>query len=364
MIAIDRFGRTPDGQEAHVFTLTSPDCGVEVRLSDFGATVLGITCPDRTGEPADIVLGFGELAGYAGVNAACYGGTIGSVANRTEGASVEVAGEVWHLEPNEGENNLHTSLGHGFHKRLWSATVDEAANAVTFSCMLAHGELGLPGERTATVRYELTGSTLTLTQRCETDRPTFANMTNHTYFNLAGHGSGTVEDQMVTIEAASYLPIREDSVTTGAVEPVTGTPFDLRYGKRLGEGLGSEDEQIRLGRGYDHCFCVDGFEPGAAPRRALAAEDSASGRALEVFITQPGIQLYTGNWLDDEPVKDGGAYGPRAGFAVEPEYYPNGMHHADWPQPICTPEHPYEETIVYRFGTTETLGAQEAHVEG
>ena len=96
----------------------------------------------------------------------------------------------------------------------------------------------------------------------------------------------------------------------------------------------------------------------------LVAEDSASGRALEVFITQPGIQLYTGNWLDDEPVKDGGAYGPRAGFAVEPEYYPNGMHHADWPQPICTPEHPYEETIVYRFGTTETLGAQEAHVEG
>ncbi len=353
MITIDSFGTAPDGTPAHVYTLANGP--VTVRLSDFGATILGIDAPDAAGNSADIVLGFASIDGYAGTNAACYGATIGPVANRTDRAEVTIAGTSWHLAANEGENNLHSDLEHGLHKRVWEAAVDEGTCRVTFACHLAHGELGLPGERTFTATYELASDgTLALTYRCETDQPTFVNMTNHTYFNLAGHASGDVRAQEATVHANHYLPVREDSVSEGTIESVLGTPFDLRCGAALGTGIDAHDNvQIARGRGYDHCFCIDGFEPDAASRPALEARDPASGRTLAISITQPGAHLYTGNWLDDgaDLAKDGTTYGPQAGFAFEPEYYPDGMHHADWPQPVCTPEHPYEETIMYRFGT-------------
>ena len=149
-----------------------------------------------------------------------------------------------------------------------------------------------------------------------------------------------------------YLPVREDSVSAGEIAPVEGTPFDLAAGVALGSGLDADDVQIARGHGYDHCLCIFGFEPGAAPRPALDAVDPASGRTLSICITHPGAHLYTGNWLGDGPAltKDGATYGPQAGFAFEPEYYPDGVHHPAWPQPVCTPDHPYEESIVYRFG--------------
>ena len=177
-------------------------------------------------------------------------------------------------------------------------------------------------------------------------------MTNHSYFNLAGHDSGQVDDQLVRIDANSYLPVREDSVSTGEVLDVTGTPFDFRKMHQLGELITQVDEQLRRARGYDHCLCIDGFERGAAPRHALHAEDPTSGRTLDVAITAPGAHLYTGNWLDDAQAKDGASYTPRCGFAFEPEYYPDAVHHPAWDQPVCTPNAPYRERIVYRFSTT------------
>lgn len=352
MIEVSSFGTAAGGTPVCAYTLTAANAPVSVRVMDFGATILGITCPDAQGNVADIVLGFDALEGYFD-NPACYGATIGPVANRTAGASLDIAGETWHLVANEGPNNLHTDLVHGLHKRVWDAAVDEGANRVTFTCRLAHGELGLPGERTVTATYTLDADgALTLTYRVDTDRPTYANITNHTYFNLAGHAAGSVRDQRIAVHAVRYLPVREDSVSAGEIAPVEGTPFDLAADVALGSGLDADDVQIARGHGYDHCLCVFGFEPGAAPRPALDAVDPASGRTLSICITHPGAHLYTGNWLGDGPAltKDGATYGPQAGFAFEPEYYPDGVHHPAWPQPVCTPDHPYEESIVYRFG--------------
>lgn len=349
------FGTLPSGERAHVYTLENG--GVTVRVSDFGATLLGIDVPDARGEVADVVLGFADLAGYAGVNDAFYGATVAPVANRTAGAEVEVAGTVYHLIKNDSEvNNLHTDKVHGLHKRVWRAEASEdgegGAKRVAFEIDIADGDFGLPGNRRVSAAYELSADgELTLSYRMDTDAPTFANITNHGYFNLAGHASGSVEGQLVQIDAERFVPIDGTSIPTGELRQVAGTPFDFRAPHAIGERIAVDDEQLKNARGYDHCFCVDGYEPDAAPRHALHAEDPASGRALDVYVTTPGIQLYTGNWLDDPDAKDGAAYTARSGFAVEPEFYPDCAHHAAWPQPVCTPDHPFTSTIRYRFST-------------
>ena len=183
---------------------------------------------------------------------------------------------------------------------------------MTFTCRPRPWRARAAGERTVTATYTLDADgALTLTYRVDTDRPTYANITNHTYFNLAGHAAGSVRDQRVAVHAVRYLPVREDSVSEGEIAPVKGTPFDLAAGAALGSGLDADDVQIERGHGYDHCLCVFGFEPGAAPRPALDAVDPASGRTLSICITHPGAHLYTGNWLGDGPAltKDGATYG-------------------------------------------------------
>ena len=151
--------------------------------------------------------------------------------------------------------------------------------------------------------------------------------------------------------ATRFVPVSDTLIPTGELAPVAGTPFDFTEPHALGERVEADCDQIRFARGYDHCLCIDGYEPGAAPRHALTATDPASGRVLDVLVTDPGVQLYTGNWLGDRAVKDGADYSPRAGFAVEPEFYPDCAHHEAWPQPACDPEHPFVSTIVYRFST-------------
>ena len=358
MVEVSVFGVAPSGEEAHAYTLSRG--AARVRVSDFGATLLGVEVPDRAGEPADVVLGYADVSGYAGVNGACYGGVIGPVANRTDRAEVPLGEKVYHLPGNDGPglaNNLHSDLERGLHKRLWRASVDEDACSVSFSCELSDGELGLPGNRELTAVYTLSSdergaAVLRLDLGCESDAPTYVNMTNHAYFNLAGHAAGDVLSQVVSIDAGSFLPVREDSVSDGEVRPVAGTPFDFGSPKALGADIEEDCEQLRRARGYDHCFCVRGYEAGAAPRHAMRLEDPESGRSLDILITMPGAHLYTGNWCDDaEGVKDGASYRPRDGVAFEPEFYPDFPHHPEWDQPVCEPGRPYAQTIVYRFST-------------
>lgn len=356
---VSSFGTTPAGAEAHVYTLRSEHA--RVRVSDFGAALVGIEVPDRDGTMADVLLGFASVEGYAGENGACYGGVIGPMANRTDRAEVPIDGVVYHLPGNDGphdENNLHSDLARGLHKRLWEVGSTEGDEALRLSCALADGELGLPGNRTFTASYDLSEPEdgvveLRIGFGCTTDARTYVNMTSHAYVNLAGHDAGSVLDEVVSVDADAFLPLREDSVSEGEVRDVTGTPFDFRAPKALGADIEAGCEQLARARGYDHCLCVRGWEPGGEPRHAMRAEDPASGRALDVLITMPGAHLYTGNWLaDDAPLtKDGASYRPRHGLAFEPEFYPDAPHHPDWPQPVCEPGRPYSQTIVYRFST-------------
>lgn len=356
MADIKRFGKTDDGTDASVYTLS---CGeVTARVTDFGATLLSLCAPDREGRQADVVLGFDRLDGYFD-NPACYGATIGPSANRTDQGQITIGGTTYQMPRNDGpdsRNNLHTDLAHGLHKRVWDADAAEGGTSVSFSTDLADGELGLPGNRHFTANFSLApaaegGVALTVGYACESDAPTFVNMTNHTYWNLAGHDSGLALAQMVSVNASRYLPLRDDNVSAGEVADVSGTPFDFRRPKTLGRDIKLEDAQLAQGRGYDHCLCVDGYERGAAPRHALSAEDLACGRTLDIYITTPGAHLYTGNWLDDADAKHGATYTPRCGFAFEPEFWPDNMHHADWAHPVCEPAHPYSQTIVYRFSS-------------
>ena len=355
MVEREEHGTLADGTRVAAWALAAG--AARVRVSEFGATLLSAVVPDARGRLADVVLGYGDLADYAGENPSFYGGTMGPVANRTDRAEVPLAGRVWHLPANDGptgENNLHTDLARGLHKRLWR-TAEAGGDAVTLALELADGEYGLPGSRSLTARFSLVeepgGARLTVRYEVSSDAPTYVNPTCHAYFNLAGHDAGSVAGHVVSVAADAYLPIREDSVPTGEVRDVTGTPFDLREPRALGDVLASDDEQLRRGRGLDHCLCVRGWEPGGAPRPALSAWEPASGRTLEVLVTTPGAQLYTGNWLDDPRAKDGAAYGPRAGFAFEPELYPDSAHHPAWPWEPCAPGRPYVSEIVYRFGT-------------
>lgn len=349
------FGSAPDGTPVSTFELSC--AGACVRVMDFGATVTGITLPGKDGTVADVLLGFDRLDGYFD-NPACYGATIGPSANRTDKGQVTIDGTVYQMAQNDGPdraNNLHTDLDHGLHKRVWDSALDVDTNSVTFTCELADGELGLPGNRHFTVSYTLvvgaTGAAeLHVEQACETDADTFVNMTNHSYFNLAGHDSGSVLDHEVVIDAESYLPQRADNVSSGEIRPVAGTPFDFRAPKPLGLDIDADDEQLEIARGYDHCFCIDGYQANAPVRHALRMKDPTSRRTLDIFITAPGAHLYTGNWLDDTGTKDGAIYRPRDGVAFEPEFWPDNNHHADWEHPVCTTDHPWHSSIVYRFG--------------
>lgn len=349
-----------------------------VRVSNYGATLLSIETPDVHGDYDDIVLGFDAIDAYASDPGVCFGATVGPVANRTAHGEVPLGETVFRMTLNDhGCNNLHTDLDHGLHKRMWSQKEfsqkpHESARLV-LQCSLADNELGLPGNRRISALFELDqAGTLTITYRMETDAPTYANITNHTYFNLAGTSSVSVLTEMVALEADEFVVIDKNSIPTGELRSVVGTPFDFRTLHPLGAQIEAPDEQLSFAHGYDHCFCVrnpgqkdytsrgshaglvqDEKSATSSLRPALHAYDSNSGRHMEVLTTTPGIQLYTANGLEIDVGKQGAHYGPHTGFAVEPQFYPDCIHHPLWPQPVCTPEHPFCVTMQYRFSRDE-----------
>ena len=257
---------------------------------------------------------------------------MGPSANRVEGATVPIGGVVYRLPANEGSNNLHTDRVRGLHAQLWQSEVFESADCVRFTCTMGAGvpgsDLELPGARTFTVTYELDGTCLRVTFDAQTTAATFINLTNHSYFNLAGQASGSVADQELQLFAERFLPIDDASIPTGELRPVADTPFDFRTPKAIGRDIEAKDEQIARGSGYDHCFCIDGYEPddgtGQLPELCLAARavDPASGRGMELWTSLPGLQLYTGNFIGGVVGKGGHAYENRGGFALEPQFYP------------------------------------------
>lgn len=344
-------GTIADGTAVEVITLAN-DRGVAARVLTYGATLQALRAPDCAGAVADVVLGSDDLAPYVS-RPNYFGVTVGRYANRIAGAAFTLDGTRHQLPANDGRNSLHGG-GRGFDKVVWRVvSMDSGPQArVVLAHRSPHGESGYPGALDVTVTYALDDSgTLAITFDATTDRPTVVNLTNHAIFNLAGEGApGGALEQLLTIPARAYTPVTADLIPTGELRPVAGTPFDFRTPRRLASDIrDGRDEQLRFGRGYDHNFALDkGLT--ATPELAATLEDPRSGRVLEVLTTEPGLQVYTGNFLDGTYAgKSGHLYRMGDGIALEPQKFPNSPNQAAFVSARVDPGRPYRHAMAYRL---------------
>ncbi|MFA7368380.1 MAG: aldose epimerase family protein [Kiritimatiellales bacterium] len=341
------FGKNQFGEEVDLFTLTNRN-GVKVRIMNHGGTIVSLETPDRNGRAADIVLGHDTAAEY--VQASPYFGcAVGRFANRIKGGRFTVDGKEYSLAVNNGPNALHGGL-RGFDKVIWDAQLLPAENAVRMTYVSADGEEGFPGEVKTVITYTLTeDNELKIDYAAETTKATPYNITNHSYFNLAGHDAGYVGKQILTINADTLLPTDEASIPYGEKMAVAGTPFDFRTPHAIGERIDADHEQIRFGSGYDHNFCLNKKTDGGLSL-AARAEDPVGGRVLEVYTTEPGVQFYSANWLDGAPPGKGGCkYVRRGGFCLETQHYPDSPNQLQFPSCILRPGKAFRSQTVHKF---------------
>jgi len=339
------FGTLPDGRRAEVFTLSRG--GLTVSLTNWGGHVLSILTPDRNGHAADVTLGYKDLAGYV-TDTFYLGCLVGRYANRIARGEFTLEGKHYTLARNNGKNALHGGPA-GFQKRLWDARVVQEGGAVELTYVSKDGEEGYPGTLTATVLYSLTADGgLRLDYKAVTDRPTVVNLTNHAYFNLAGEGSGDILGHELQIEADTFTPADPTLIPTGEIRQVDGTPFDFRRPVAIGARISDPDEGLKAGGGYDLNYVVRG--PSGTLRLAARVTEPRSGRVLEMLTTEPGLQFYSGNFLDGTAVgKSGKAYGLRTGFCLEAQHFPDSPNQPKFPSPVLRPGQTYTQTTVYRF---------------
>lgn len=340
------FGTLPDGTAVERFTLTNAN-GVVVVLSSLGAAIHSLRTPDREGRPADVVLGFETLEQWV-ANPPFFGVIVGRYANRIAGGRFALDGATYSLATNNAPNHLHGGT-RGFDKVVWRAEplVEADGEAVRFTYVSADGEEGYPGTLTTSVVYTLTANNeLRLDYAATTDKATVVNLSNHAYFNLAG--TGTVLDHELQINADRYTPVNATLIPTGELAPVAGTPFDFRQATAIGARITADHEQIRIGGGYDHNFVLNGT-PGEL-RLAARAFDPSSGRTLEVQTTEPGVQLYSGNFGSPIAGRGGESYPRHAGFCLETQHFPDSPNQSSFPSTVLRPGDRFESTTVFRFG--------------
>ncbi len=342
------FGTTQRGDPADLFTLCDPGV-LTVRLTNFGGVVVGIDAPDRHGEMADVVLGFDDVAGYESKDDPYFGAIIGRYANRIAGGRFELGGQTYSLATNNGPNSLHGG-NRGFSDRLWQAASFEDAGAVGVVLRLVSpdGDEGYPGELTTEVTYALRkGGTLTIDARATTSATTVVNLSYHAYFNLAGHAAGDILDHRVQLLAHAYTRVDEHLIPTGEVDAVAGTPLDFLRSVRVGNRIDDPHPQLQLGRGYDHNWVVDGRAGELRP--AARVEEPASGRVLELCTTEPGLQFYTGNFIEEMAGKGGATYRRRGGLCLEPQHFPDSPNQPQFPSTVLEPGDVYRSRSVLRF---------------
>ena len=333
------FGYTAAGEP--VWRWSAQAGGYMAQVLTYGGVLQRFVVPAPDG-PRDIVLGFDTLADYEAQDK-YIGALVGRVANRIGGASFQLGGRTYQLHANNGPNCLHGGL-RGFDRAVWQAR--QEGESLVLSHTSPDGEEGFPGELWAEVRYTLSSAgALTLEYLARSSRDTLCNLTNHTYFNLAGHAAGSLEGQCIQIAADSITPTDETSVPTGALMPVEGTPFDLRKKIPILQGIAGKHPQLELGNGYDHNFILRHRPAGPL---ALAAIASGAGLKLTCSTTQPGLQFYTANYLDGEQGKDGAVYGPRCAFCLETQGWPDAIHHPSFPSPVLRAGETYRQATVYQ----------------
>ena len=342
----ERFGTLPDGREVYRVFLRCGEMSCEVIT--YGAALRSLTVPAREGRSIDVVLGYDRAEDYASGDNPYFGAVVGRFDNRIGGSAFDLGDMHYALPANEGENHLHGGPD-GFGQRIWTVE-SESENAVTLSLISPDGDAGYPGTLKAEVTYTLTSDALRLDYQAVSDKDTLCNLTNHAYFNLAGHDSGGIEKQTIRLFADAYTPTDAGSIPTGKIADVAGTPMDLRKALPIGAHIDDDIEQLRFAGGYDH-NCVLRGEAGTL-RPAAEAYCAGSGVCLTVETTLPGIQFYAGNGLGSTPAGKGGArYLRRQGFCLETQVFPDAPHHDNFPTALLRAGDTYRTVTVFRFYT-------------
>ena len=342
------WGQTADGEAAYLYTLTNKN-GMRMQVSNVGCIIVSLNAPDRNGEFADVVLGYDRLEDYVSDNRH-FGAVVGRYGNRIAGAQFTLDGETHRVTANRPPNHLHGGEI-GFEKVLWQAEgmVGDGRVGLKLEYLSKDGEEGYPGNLNATVRYWLTDDNeLRIEYSATTDKPTPINLTNHSYFNLAGAGNGDILGHELMLAADRFTPVDKALIPTGELRPVAGTPFDFRRPLAIGLRVDADDRQIKYGGGYDHNFVFARWD--GKLRLAGMLRDPKSGRTMEMFTTEPGVQYYCGNFLDGSDVGKGGkTYARRSGLCLETQHFPDSPNKPQFPSCILRPGEEYRHVTVYRF---------------
>lgn len=339
------FGKSPEGQDIYLYTLSNTN-GMKASVTNLGAILVSLLVPDKKGEVTDVVLGFDRAEDYYG-NPSFFGAIIGPNANRIAGAAFEIDGVSFQLDANDNANNLHSHKEQGYHKRLWNATVGECS--VTFSLEDADGNMGFPGNKKIEVTYSLSeNNELKLSYRGNSDKKTILNLTNHTYFNLDGHDSGSIEEHELWLKASCYTPVVPGAIPTGSLESVHNTPMDFLTAKKVSADIDADFEQLRLTGGYDHNWVIDDWN--GELQLFATVKGPQSGRIMKAYTTLPGVQFYAGNFIDTQKGKMGVTYSKRHGLCLETQYFPDAIHHDNFPSNVFGGEGgEYTAVTVYSF---------------
>lgn len=338
-----QFGTTKNGEEVTCYTLENKN-GMKAEFIDYGAIIVSLFVPDKDGKLDDVVLGYDDVAAYE-ANGCFFGALIGRHGNRIGGASFELNGVTYELEKNDGENNLHGGTP-GYHKVMYQ--VETSDDSVTFSRTSPHMEQGYPGNLDLSVTYTLTDDNeLKITYTAKSDQDTLCNMTNHSYFNLKGHDGGEITDHNVWIKANGFTETSDDLIPNGTIVDVTGTPMDFRTKKAIGDDIGADYKPLVIAGGYDHNYALD-KKSGALEKVAELSEDR-SGRTMEVYTDLPGMQLYTGNFIEKENGKGGTVYTKRNGVCFETQFFPNSIHVPSFDSCVLKAGETFTTTTIYRF---------------
>jgi len=346
-VARQPFGQTSDGTPVEMFVLTNRQ-GVQVRAITYGGIITSLRVPDRAGTMADVVHGFDSIEGYLKGHP-YFGSIVGRYGNRIARGQFSLGGQTYTLAVNNGPNHLHGGLK-GFDKAVWQGEPLPNGTGVAFSRTSPDGEEGYPGNLKARVTYTLSDANeLSIAYEATTDKPTPVNLTQHTYFNLAGHDSGDILGHELTIHADRYTPVDSTLIPTGELAPVAGTPFDFRKGERVGARINTAHEQLKHAGGYDHNFVLNRTGDGLQPAARLV--DPKNGRTLEVSTSEPGLQFYSGNFLDGRLTGKGDVvYAHRSGLCLETQHFPDSPNKPGFPSTILNPGETYRTSTVFRFG--------------
>lgn len=338
------FGKNSKGEAATLYTFENKN-GVVMEVSDFGATLYSLLVPDKEGNLCDVVLGYDDPLGYEGPAGTFFGATVGRNANRICKGKYTLNGKEYQLDINNNGNNLHSGLDF-YSFRIWNVK-EMTENSITFSLHSPNGDQGYPGALDMNVTYTLTeDNAVQIDYYGVPDQDTIVNMTNHSYFNLNGHASGTVLDQEVWVDADSFTRADEASIPTGEIVPVEGTPMDFRVKKTVGRDIEESYEALVFGNGYDHNWCLNNNGKFA---KVAEMSSELTGITMEVYTDLPGVQVYTGNFIFNETGKGGVTYKRRQGLCFETQYYPDAINHDNFPSPVCKAGEVYQTRTTYKF---------------